>query len=63
MNNVAGVIMINIGSLSSFLLDQKNLNTNIFITFFRIIHLVERMLTYLTNLFFDHAISASNPGL
>lgn len=55
--------MIDIGFSSSSPLDQENVNTDTFITFFGIIYSAKTIITNLANHSFEHAITKSNPDL
>lgn len=55
--------MINIGFSSSSILDQENVHTNIFFTFFEIIHLAKIIILDLANHSFDYVITGSNLDL
>lgn len=62
INNTTIALVINIRSLSSFPLNQENLNTNTFSKSFVIIYLTQIMSTNLANCSFNHAINRSNPS-
>lgn len=63
MNKAAKALLINIGFSLSSILDQENINTDIFITFFEIIHLAMIIIMNLANHFFDYIITGSNLDL
>ncbi len=52
--------MIDVGFSSLSNVDQENINTNTFITFFGKIHQVETMTEYLANHFFDPTITGAD---
>lgn len=55
--------MINIRFLLSFLLNKINLNTDIFITSFKIIHSAKTIILYFINYFINHILIRSNQDL
>lgn len=63
IDDTAEALMIDIGFSSPSLLDQENVNTDTFITPFRIIHSAKTMTIDLANRFFDYPITGSNPNL
>lgn len=55
--------MIDVRFLSLFLLNQKNINTDTFITSFKIIYLIKIIKTDFTKFFFEYTIIKSNLDL
>ena len=63
INDTIEALMIDVRFSSPSLLDQNNVNTDIFITSFKIIHSDKIITTDLANHFFDHAIIGSYQDL